>query len=156
MNADIERLANHSYPETARLQQVHGVGPITALTYVLTIEDPGRFNKSRDVGSFVGLRPRQSQSGKRDPQLGITKAGNRRLRCLLVECAHVLLRKTAPDSALKRWGLRLCERGGKNAKKRAVVAVARKLSVLLHKLWSSGVTYDPLYGCQRESDRSAA
>ena len=62
----------------------YGVGPLTALTYVLTIEDPSRFHKSRDVGSFLGLRPRQSQSGKRDPQLGITKAGDGRLRCLLV------------------------------------------------------------------------
>ena len=150
INTDLARLATEAYPETARLKQVPGVGPITALTYVLTIEDPARFEKSRDVGSFLGLRPRQSQSGKRDPQLGITKAGNHHLRRLLVECAHVLMRKRAPDSRLKRWGLRLCERGGKNSKKRALVAVARKLGVLLHKLWTTGQPYDPFFGCQPE------
>ena len=156
MKAEIQSVANKNYPETIRLQAVHGVGPITALTYVQTIEDPGRFEKSRDVGSFLGLRPRQSQSGKRDPQLGITKAGNGRLRSLLVECAHLLLRKSAPDCMLKRWGLRLCERGGKNARKRALVAVARKLGVLLHKLWVTGAQYDPLFGCHEMEQQSAA
>jgi transposase len=156
MEVDIEKLANQSYPETARLKQVPGVGPITALTYLLTIEDPSRFGKSRDVGSFLGLCPRQSQSGKRDPQLGISKAGNGYLRLLLVQCAHRVMWNRAPDSALKRWGVRLCERGGKNAKKRAVVAIARKLSVLLHKLWVSGDSYDPLYGCRRDSGHVAA
>jgi transposase len=145
LGSEVEHLATGSYPETARLKQVPGVGPITAVTYVLTIEDPARFQKSRDVGSFLGLSPRRSQSGKRDPQLGITKAGNRHLRWLLVECAHVLMSKRSPDSDLKRWGLRLCERGGKNAKKRATVAVARKLAVLLHKLWVSGASYYPSY-----------
>jgi transposase len=95
MKTEIQAVAAERYPETKRLQAVHGVGPITALTYVLTIEDPSRFHKSRDVGSFLGLRPRQSQSGKRDPQLGITKAGDGRLRSLLVECAHHLLPKNA-------------------------------------------------------------
>jgi transposase len=156
MEADIEQLANQSYPETAQLKQVSGVGPITALTYMLTIEDPGRFRKSRDVGSFLGLCPRRSQSGERDPQLGISKAGNGYLRFLLVQCAHLVMGKRAPDSALKRWGLRLCERGGKNAKKRAVVAVARKLSILLHKLWVSGDLYDPLYGCRHQTTPVAA
>lgn len=155
MKTEIQTVAAERYPETMRLQAVHGVGPITALTYVLTIEDPGRFHKSRDVGSFLGLRPKQSQSGKRDPQLGITKAGDGRLRSLLVECAHLLLRKNAPDCMLKRWGLRLCERGGKNSRKRALVAVARKLGVLLHKLWVTGAEYDPLFGCP-EAERSAA
>jgi transposase len=156
MDAAIEKLADQSHPETARLKQVPGVGPVTALTYVLTIEDPRRFRKSRDVGSFLGLRPRQSQSGTRDPQLGISKSGNGYLRSLLVQCAHRVMWNRAPDSALKRWGLRLCERGGKNAKKRAVVAVARKLSVLLHRLWITGEPYDPLYGCRREPARGAA
>ena len=131
-----------------------GVGPITALTYVLTIEDPTRFQKSRDVGSFLGLRPRQSQSGKRDPQLGITKAGDRHLRWLLVECAHVLMSKRSPDSQLKRWDLRLCERGGKIAKKRATVAVARKLGVLLHRLWMTGQPYNPFYGSEEPAGGS--
>jgi transposase len=156
MRVEIQSVASKSYPETARLQAVHGIGPITALTYVLTIEDPNRFKKSRDVGSFLGLRPRQSQSGKRDPQLGITKAGDRRLRSLLVECAHLLLRNNAPDCVLKRWGLRLCERGGKNSRKRALVAVARKLGVLLHRLWVTGAEYDPLFGCREVEQQSAA
>jgi len=153
ISTELGRLATENYPETARLKQVPGVGPITALTYVLTIEDPTRFQKSRDVGSFLGLRPRQSQSGKRDPQLGITKAGDRHLRWLLVECAHVLMSKRSPDSQLKRWGLRLCERGGKNAKKRATVAVARKLGVLLHRLWMTGQPYNPFYGSEEPDQR---
>ncbi len=155
MEADIARLAEQRYPETARLQQVPAVGPITALTYLLTIEDPSRFRKSRDVGSFLGLCPRRSQSGTRDPQLGIHKAGNVYLRCLLVQSAHRVMWKRSPDSALKRWGLRLCERGGKNAKKRAIVAVARKLSVLLHLLWVNGKTYDPFYGCRSSAGVAA-
>jgi transposase len=155
MKTEIQTVAAERYPETRRFQAVHGVGPLTALTYVLTIEDPRRFPKSRDVGSFLGLRPRQSQSGNRDPQLSITKAGDRRLRCLLVECAHHVLRKNAPDCMLKRWGLRLCERGGKNSHKRALVAVARKFGVLLHKLWVTGTEYDPLFGCP-QAERSAA
>jgi transposase len=155
MKTEIQMVAAKRYPETKRLQAVHGVGPITALTYVLTIEDPSRFRKSRDVGSFLGLRPRQNQSGKRDPQLRITKAGDGRLRSLLVECAHHLLRKNTPDCMLKRWGLRLCERGGKNSRKRALVAVARKLGVLLHKLWVTGAEYDPLFGCPK-AEQSAA
>jgi transposase len=145
MDLQIKQLAAHRYPESARLEQVPAVGPITAMTYLLTIEDPQRFRKSRDVGSFLGMCPRRNQSGQRDPQLGISKAGNVYLRSLLVQCAQCLLRKGAPDSALKRWGLKLSGRGGKNAKKRAVVAVARKLSVLLHKLWVSGKPYDPMY-----------
>ena len=156
MEAGIQRLVQQRYPETARLEQVPAVGPITALTFLLTIEDPSRFRKSRDVGSFLGMCPRRSQSGKRDPQLGINKAGNVYLRSLLVQCAQCVLRKASPDSALKRWGLRLCERGGKNAKKRAIVAVARKLSVLLHRLWVSGKPYDPLYGCRCELPLAAA
>lgn len=150
MDVQIKQLAAHRYPESARLEQVPAVGPITAMTFLLTIEDPRRFRKSRDVGSFLGMCPRRSQSGQRDPQLGISKAGNVYLRSLLVQCAQCVLRKGAPDSALKRWGLKLSDRGGKNAKKRAIVAVARKLSVLLHKLWVSGKPYDPLYGCRSE------
>jgi transposase len=102
MDRTIQQLGEKSYPQTARLSQVHGVGTLTALTYVLTLEDPARFKKSRDVGSFLGLRPRQSQSGGRDPQLGISKAGNRHLRWLLVECAHRVMSTRAPDSNLKR------------------------------------------------------
>jgi transposase len=137
----IERIARERYPETARLEEVPGVGTLTAVSFMLTIAEPQRFSRSREVGGYVGLRPRQQQSGARNPQLGITKAGDRYLRKLLVQSAHCVLRRYAPDTALKRWGLKLCERGGTNAKKRAVVAVARKLAVLLHKLWVSETRY---------------
>jgi transposase len=133
--------AARRYPATERLREVPGVGTLTALSFQLTIGEAGRFEHSRDVGSYLGLRPRQQQSGARDPQLGITKAGDRYTRTLVVQSAHCVLRKYAPDTALKRWGLKLCERGGKNAKKRAVVAVARKLAVVLHRLWVSGERY---------------
>jgi transposase len=142
----VEQLADRKYPETRLLRQVKGVGPLIALTYVLTIEDPGRFRRSRQVGSFLGLRPRQSESGESAPQLGISKSGNNHLRWLLVQAAHYTLSRLAPDSRLRRWGLELARRGGKNAKRRAVVAVARKLAVLLHRLWVTGEVYDPFYG----------
>jgi transposase len=142
----ISVVAAEKYPDLAPLRSVFGVGPVTALTFVLTLADPQRFTKSRDVGCYLGLRPQRHQSGERDPQLGITKAGNPYLRWLLVECAHRLLRIDAPDSAIKRWGQKLCERGGKNAQKRAIVAVARKLAVLLHRLWVTQQKWEPLYG----------
>lgn len=151
----IEQLAREKYPETARLQQVWGVGRLTALCFVLSLEDPNRLDKSRAAGVVVGLGPGKSQSGERDPQLGISKTGDRQLRWLLVECAQQGLSKRAPDSDLKRWGLKLCDRGGKNAKKRAIVAVARKLAVLLHKLWRSGETYEPLYNSKRQTAAAA-
>ena len=142
----IRKLAAGQYPETKLLQQVQGVGPLVALTYVLTLEDPQRFPKSRAVGSYVGLRPRQSESGDSAPQLHITKAGSGHLRRLLVQSAQYMLSSHARDSSLRRWGLELASRGGKNGKRRAVIAVARKLAVLLHKLWSTGQVYEPLYG----------
>jgi len=141
----VESVARNQYPETARLRQISGVGPVTALQYVLTIGDPSRFKHSRDVGAYLGLTPRRHQSGNIDQQLRISKAGNRRLRSLLVQCAQYLLGRFGPDTDLKRWGSRMAERGGKNAKKRAIVAVARKLAVLLHRLWITGDTYHPLY-----------
>lgn len=144
----IETLCQAQYPETRSLQQVSGVGPLTALAFVLTLEDPSRFPKSRDLGPALGLVPRRDQSGDRDPQLGITKSGNAFLRRLLVGSAHYILGPFGPDCALRRWGLELADRGGKNAKKRALVAVARKLAVLLHHLWKTGQTYDPLYQYQ--------
>ena len=121
-----------------------GVGALTALGFVLTVEDKHRFAKSREAGCFVGLRPKQSESGESAPQLGISKAGDGYLRRLLVNCAQYILGRFGPDTDLRRWGLKLAERGGKNAKKRAVVAVARKLAVLLHRLWVSGEFYEPL------------
>jgi transposase len=146
LDIKIEQMCRQRYPETTRLQQVPGIGPVTALTYVLTIEDPERFSKSRQVGPFLGLTPRRDQSGKTDKQLRITKAGNKYLRQLLVGSAHYILGPFGPDSHLRRHGLALAARGGKNAKKRAVVAVARKLAVLLHRLWVSGQTYECFYG----------
>jgi transposase len=141
----IKKLTETKYAETQALLKVHGVGYITALTYVLTLGNKQRFQRSRDVGCYLGLRPRRSQSGDRDPQLGITKAGNVYLRSLLIECANHILRPQGKDSSLRRWGLHLSARGGKQAKNRAVVAVARKLAVLLHRIWITQELYMPFY-----------
>ncbi len=140
----IEQIAKEVYPEVALLKQVKGVGTLIALTFMLTVEDPHRFRRSRDVGCFLGLRPGRRNSGMSEPQLHISKEGDRYLRTMLVQGAHYILGPFGQDSDLRRWGLRLAERGGKNAKRRAVVAVARKLAVLLHKLWVSGEVYEPL------------
>ena len=140
----IEQIARTQYPETELLQQVSGVGTLIALTFVLTVEDRERFQKSREVGCYVGLRPKQGDSGESQPQLRITKEGDMYLRKLLVQGAHCIMSRRGPDTDLKRWGLKLAERGGKNAKKRAIVAVARKLAVLLHRLWVGGEVYEPL------------
>lgn len=150
----IEDLCKESHPETRLLQQIAGVGPLTALTFVLTLEDPGRFPKSREVGPALGLIPRRDQSGDQDPQLHITKTGDVLLRRLLVGAAHYILGPFGPDCDLRRWGLKLAERGGKNAKKRAVVAVARKLAILLHCLWKTGEVYDPFYTSHDQADPS--
>ena len=147
----IEELSQVQYPETGRVGQIRGVGPVTALTYVLTLEEGGRFCSSRQVGAYLGLCPRRDQSGDRDPQLGITKAGDRVLRSLLVNCAHYILGPFGEDCDLRRHGEKIAARGGKNAKKRAVVAVARKLSVLMHRLWMSGDVYEPLYNAKRRA-----
>ena len=140
----IEQIAKEFHPEVARLKQVKGVGTLIALTYVLTVEDPHRFRRSRDMGCYLGLRPGRRNSGHSQPQLHISKEGDRYLRTLMVQGAHYILGPFGQDSDLRRWGLKLCERGGNNAKKRAIVAVARKLAVLLHKLWVSGEVYEPL------------
>lgn len=145
LDAKITLMCQQLYPEAERLQQVPGVGPVTALCYVLTIEDPARFSKSRQVGPFLGLTPCRDQSGDIDKQLRITKAGDKYLRQLLVGSAHYILGPFAPDSDLRRHGLAIAARGGKNAKKRAAVAVARKLAVLMHRLWTSEEAYDPHY-----------
>ena len=141
----IKKISKARYSATEIMQQVVGVGPVTALAYVVTIEDPDRFRKSRDVGPYLGMTPRRDQSGESDKQLRITKAGDRYLRRLLVQSAQYILGSFGEDSNLRRFGLKLAERGGKNAKRRAVVAVARKLAVLLHRLWITGEVYDPLY-----------
>jgi transposase len=140
----IEQIAKEVYPEVALLKQVKGVGTLIALSYVLTLDDPYRFRRSRDAGCFLGLRPGRRNSGNSEPQLHISKEGDGYLRTLMVQGAHYILGPFGQDSDLRRWGLKLAERGGKNAKKRAVVAVARKLAVLLHKLWVSGEVYEPL------------
>ncbi len=132
------------YPVTSLLQQVNGVGLITSLGFVLTIGDPSRFQKSRDVGSYLGLCPRVRQSGDSNPQLRISKCGDPFMRRTLVQAAHYILGPHGRDSDLRRYGERLHQRGGKAAKKRAVVAVARKLAILLHRLWMTGEAYDPL------------
>ena len=144
MDRTVEQLCRDRYPEAELLRQVPGVGPITALYYVLTIEDPSRFAKSRSIGAYVGLRPRQRDSGEQQPQLRITKAGDALLRRLLVSAAHYILGPFGADTDLRRAGLRMAERGGKAAKKRAIVAVARRLAVLLHRLWVTGEAYEPL------------
>jgi transposase len=137
--------AKAEYPDLPLLTQVSGVGTLTALAFMLIVESPTRFAKSRVVGSYVGLRPRRAESGSLSPQLGITKAGDRQLRFLLVQSAQYMLGPFGPDSDLRRWGLALAARGGKNGRKRAVVAVARKLAVLLLHLWQTGEVYEPLH-----------
>ena len=151
----IEELCEERYPETERLRQIQGVGALTALCYVLTIEDPTRFERSRDVGAYLGLVPGRDQSGERDPRKGITKTGDKLLRRLLVSAGHYVLGPFGPDCDLRRWGLKLMERGGTAAKKRAAVAVARKLAVLLHHLWVSGEEYIALHG-ERSSEEEQA
>jgi len=148
LEKEIEKLCEEKYPETKVLRQVTGVGPITALSYVLTIEDPSRFENSRQVGSYLGLTPRRDQSGAVDKQLRITKAGDVYLRKLLVSSAQYIMGPFGADTDLRRYGDRIAARGGKNAKKRAAVAVARKLAVLLHRLWADESVYVPLK-CQR-------
>jgi len=145
----IEEMTKKTYPEVAVLKQVKGVGNLIALAFILTIEDPHRFRKSRDVGCFLGLRPGRRNSGQSQPQMHISKEGDRYLRTLMVQGAHYILGPFGEDSDLRRWGLRLAGRGGKNAKKRAVVAVARKLAVLLHRLWVTGEVYEPLRNSQK-------
>ncbi len=151
----VERIAKR-YPDVEVVSQVNGVGTLTALVYVLTIEDKSRFKNSRMAGAFLGLRPRKAQSGRDDPQLKITKAGDPFLRRLMVTSANYILGPFGKDSDLQRWGKQLASRGGKNAKKRAKVAVARKLAVLLHRLWVTGEVYEPLGYQQRRTEEVAA
>jgi transposase len=142
MDEQIEKLAE-KYPEIALLRSAPGIGPVVASAYVLTLDRPDAVPSSRSAGAFLGLRPGQSQSGDSDPQRRITRTGNTYLRCLLVQSAQYILGRFGPDSALRRWGLQLAASGGKRGKKRAVVAVARKLAVLLHSMWRSGQRFQP-------------
>jgi transposase len=151
----LEMISKEHYPETELLRQVEGVGALTALAFVLTLEDPYRFAKSRSVGAYLGLVPARDQSGDRDPQKHISKEGDEMLRRLMVSSAHYILGPFGSDSDLRRHGEKIASRGAKNAKKRAVVAVARKLSVLLHRLWVSAEVYKPLYNAHRSQGQAA-
>jgi len=144
-NERIDELAQTSYSQVALLKQIKGVGTLIALTFLLTLEDPHRFRKSRDVGCYLGLQPGRRNSGQSEPQMHISKEGDPYLRTLLVQGAQHILGPFGVDCDLRRWGLKLAERGGRNGKKRAIVATARKLAVLLHRLWVSGEVYEPLH-----------
>jgi transposase len=152
----IERVAKR-YPDVEVISQINGVGVLTALVFLLTIEDKARFTKSRMVGAYLGLRPRKRRSGDGDPQLRITKAGDPFARRLLVQAANYVLGPFGKESSLRSWGQELAKRGGKNAKKRAKVAVARKLAVLMHRLWVTGEVYEPVgYERSRSNEPEAA
>src|SRR5580698_3374754 len=151
----MEKIAAEVYPQVSLLKQVKGVGTQIALTYILTIEDPYRFAKSREVGCFLGLKPGRRNSGESEPQKKISQEGDRYLRTMMVQGAHYILGPFGEDSDLRRWGRKLAERGGKNAKKRAVVAVARKRSILLHRLWVGGEVYEPLRNTHRAMTAAA-
>jgi transposase len=155
-NERIEVLAQQNYPQVALLKQIKGVGTLIALTFLLTLEDPHRFRKSRDVGCYLGLQPARRKSGESDPQMHISKEGDPYLRTLLVQGAQHILGPFGVDCDLRRWGLKLAERGGRNGKKRAIIAVARKLAVLLHHLWVSGEVYDLLHNSTRVTVAAAA
>jgi transposase len=152
----LEAISKEHYPETELLRQVEGVGGLTALTFVLTLEDPYRFERSRSVGAYLGLVPATERSGERDPQRRISKEGDQMLRKLLVGSAHYILGPFGSDSDLRRHGEKIASRGSKNSKKRAAVAVARKLAVLLHRLWVTAEVYDPLYNAHRSQEREEA
>jgi transposase len=155
-NERIEKLAQHSYPQVGLLKQVKGVGTLIALTFLLTLEDPHRFRQSRDVGCYLGLQPGRRNSGQSEPQMHISKEGDPYLRTLLVQGAQHILGPFGVDCDLRRWGLKLAERGGKSGKKRAIIATARKLAVLLHHLWASGEAYEPLHNSQQSAIPAAA
>jgi transposase len=155
-NERIEQLARERYPQTALLKQIKGVGTLIALTFLLTLEDPHRFGKSRDVGCYLGLQPGRRNSGQSESQMHISKEGDPYLRTLLVQGAQHILGPFGIDCDLRRWGLKLAERGGRNGKKRAIVATARKLAVLLHHLWVSGEVYDSMHNSRRTTVAAAA
>ena len=140
----VEQLAREEYRDAQVLTQIVGVGSLTAVAFMATIGDPHRFEQSRTVGAWLGLVPGRHASGQSDPQQRITKEGDNYLRHLLVNCAHYILGRFGPDCDLRRYGMAIAERGGKNGKKRAVIAVARKLAVLLHRLWCTRAVYEPL------------
>ncbi len=147
----IAEMCRRKYPETELLRQIKGVGPVTALAFILTLEDPSRFRKSRHVGPYLGLVPKRDQSGESDKPLPITKAGNVYMRTLLVSAANYIMGPFGPDCDLRRYGERIAARGAKVARRKAKVAVARKLAVLMHRLWVSADTYKPFHKPHRQS-----
>lgn len=155
LNQKIQALADNDYPQTKLLRQIKGIGPITSLAFVLTLGDPRRFERSRTVGAYLGLVPGRKKSGKSDPQKRITKQGDSGLRRLLVNASHYILGPFGPDCDLRRFGQKISSRGGKLAKKKAIVAVSRKLAVLLHHLWRTGQVYEPLYQARRTKTAAA-
>lgn len=144
LDKEIDRLCEESYPESARLRGIRGIGPITALTFLLTIGDPNRFGQRRDVGAYLGLVPKRDQSGGTDKSLRISKCGNAYLRRLLVGSAQYLMGPFGEECDLRTQGLKLADRGGRGAKKKAVVAIARKLAVVMLSVWQSGADYEPI------------
>ena len=124
---------------TRRLMSVPGVGVVTALAFRHTIDDPTRFRSAQTVGAYLGLTPRRKQSGEQDYNGRISKWGDRLLRTYLFEAASVLLHRTQRWSALKAWGIRLMKRVGA---KKAKVAVARKIAVILHCIWTDGTSFE--------------
>jgi len=150
---EIKRLGLEHYPVVQLLQKIPGVGPIVSLGFVLTLDDPKRFERAREVGAYLGLVPRQKSSGKSKPQMHITKAGDREMRRLLVLAANYILGRFGPDCDLRRFGLRIMGAGNdKLAKKRARVAVARKLALLMHHLWRTGEVYDPFHLAKKRGE----
>jgi transposase len=140
----VQQLAEQKYGrQTGAMSQIDGVGPLIATTFTLVVQDPRRFQNSRQVGPYLGLTRREARSGEHEPELRISKAGNKYLRQLLINGAHYVIGPFGPDCDLRRWGLAKAE-GGKRAKKRAIVAVARKLAVRMHRLWLTGEVYEPL------------
>ncbi|OVE73496.1 IS110 family transposase [bacterium B13(2017)] len=152
----IKELSEIKYPETKLLRQVNGVGPVTALTFILTIETPDKFQRSRTVGAFLGLTSKIFDSGEINKQLRISKAGNKYLRSLLITCSNYIMGPFGNDCDLRQHGLKIMQRGGKNTKKKAIVAVARKLSVLLHRLWKDKAIYDPFYNSKKDTLKQIA
>jgi transposase len=142
MDKQVDRMIEE-HPEAVHLQQPRGVGPLTALAFVRAVEDPARFKHSHQVGAYFGLVPKLDDSSDSSPQLHITKAGDALVRKYLVSAARYILGPFGKDCDLRRYGEAIAARGGKNAKKRAAIAVARKLAVMLHRLWVAEADYDP-------------
>ncbi len=149
---EIQKSAREHHPQAVKFQQIPSIGPITSMAFVLSIEDPHRFKDPRDVGAYLGLVPRRDQSGGTDKQLPISKAGNRYLRQLLVQCSQYLLGHFGPDCALREQGLKLAGKGGRAAKKKAVIAIARKLAVMMIAMWQKGGDYQAFP--ERKKDKS--